>query len=582
MRAKRDRTARRLDWLVFNLRWALLTAAGVLIFARSSGEAPNAAVLGLVMLTGLYNIGLTLLEFLEYWRGWLPWATLAVDSLLALILFAATGGVAGPLVWIGLLPALTAAVRHTWPVALSVIAGCTIGQAVIVLAQNPQDYAPLFSLGLIAVILWPVTFAAAVVTGRLRSVIRVALRDDQEAEVRRTQILRKHARAVYEMASMASATLDYGRVLEAAVNIGALGADQHTEGTSAVISAVLLFEEDQLHVSSGRGLPTADYRVVCPGREGLLGQVIRTSDPEVTLEPGKDPELEAFVAFRTCRSRMALPWRAGFSTWGEVLYGHPLPPFFDEDQRALLEAIVNQAIIALQNAQLYKNLRTEKERLVDVQEEANKKLARDLHDGPTQAVAALAMRANFVRRLLDRDVKAAGEELFKMEDLARRTTKEIRHMLFTLRPLVLESQGLTAALKQLAEKVKETHSQNVIIEAEAGVDDRLEKNQQGVLFYIVEEAVGNARKHAQAQHIWVRLRSQRDVMVVEIQDDGVGFNVGAVDSNYDKRGSLGLVNMRERAEMLSGAVKIDSAEGKGTRITLLVPLSEAARDRVRG
>ena len=232
-------------------------------------------------------------------------------------------------------------------------------------------------------------------------------------------------------------------------------------------------------------------------------------------------------------------------------------------------------------AQLYRNLRQEKDRLMEVQDEAQKKLARDLHDGPTQAVAALAMRANFVRRLLERDPKQAGEELFKMEDLARKTTREIRHMLFTLRPLVLESQGLTAALVQLAAKLKETHGQNVIVEAEPNLDDRLEMNHQGVLFYIVEEALNNARKHAQAEHLWVRLKTQGDVLTVEIQDDGVGFNVGAVEANYDRRGSLGMVNMRERAEMINGAVRIDSAEGRGTRIMVFIPLTEAAREHLK-
>jgi signal transduction histidine kinase len=82
--------------------------------------------------------------------------------------------------------------------------------------------------------------------------------------------------------------------------------------------------------------------------------------------------------------------------------------------------------------------------MMDIQEEARKKIARDLHDGPTQSIAAIAMRVNFARRLMERDFKAASEELYKIEELARRTTKEIRHMLFTLRPLVLESQGLVA------------------------------------------------------------------------------------------------------------------------------------------
>ena len=120
------------------------------------------------------------------------------------------------------------------------------------------------------------------------------------------------------------------------------------------------------------------------------------------------------------------------------------------------------------------------------------------------------MRVNFARRLMESDPKAAADELFKVEDLARRTTKEIRHMLFTLRPLVLESQGLVAALESMAEKMKETYNQDVIIEADADIVSQLEFGKQGVIFYIAEEAVNNARKHAQAAHVWVRLKSAGD------------------------------------------------------------------------
>ena len=119
------------------------------------------------------------------------------------------------------------------------------------------------------------------------------------------------------------------------------------------------------------------------------------------------------------------------------------------------------------------------------------------------------------------------------------------------------------------------------VESEAGLDDKLEASYQGVLFYIIEEAVNNARKHAQAEHIWVRLKCQSDVLAVEIQDDGVGFNVGAVDSNYSRRGSLGMVNMRERAEMINGVIKIDSAESRGTRVVIYIPLTDQAREKIR-
>ena len=155
-------------------------------------------------------------------------------------------------------------------------------------------------------------------------------------------------------------------------------------------------------------------------------------------------------------------------------------------------------------------------------------------------------------------------------------------MLFTLRPLVLESQGLIAALEAMAEKQKETYEQNVIIQAEPSIIPLIEMGKQTIIFYIAEEAVNNARKYAQAAHIWVRLKSvESEMALLEIQDDGVGFNVGAVDASYDQRGSLGMVNMRERTELVNGLFRIDSVEGKGTIIQVLIPLSEDAADRLR-
>lgn len=581
MASARSITLRRMDWVVFFSRWLLLTLAALLVVWDSRSTELSPPLVGIFIAALAYISILTVLKFLDFHSGSLAWIALGLDFVVALGLFVVSGGSTGPLIWIGVLPGLTAALRFPRRITLSVAVLFTLIQVAFTLAVAPTGLSRFARVSLDALILWPLVFVIAFAARWLRGIVRTHVEKEQELQAERTLLLRSHARAIYEMASMVSATFDYEQVLEAALDFGSAGAEGTHPTSSKMVSAVLYFRDDQLHVESARRFTTSDYRKVCSGREGVLGEVIRTGEPLIITNPARDPELKQFASFQACSALMALPLRAGYETYGVVVYGHPDPSFFDQDQQALLEAVVNQAIIALQNAQLYRNLRSEKERLVQVQEEGQKKLARDLHDGPTQSVAALAMRANFVRRLVERDPKSAAEELFKMEELARRTTKEIRHMLFTLRPLVLESQGLAAALQQLADKMRETHGQNVIIEAESGIDDKLELNYQGVLFYIIEEAVNNARKHAQAEHIWVRLRTQRDILGVEIQDDGVGFNVGAVDASYEKRGSLGMVNMRERAEMLSGAVKIASAEGKGTRITVLVPLTEEARERVR-
>jgi signal transduction histidine kinase len=277
-----------------------------------------------------------------------------------------------------------------------------------------------------------------------------------------------------------------------------------------------------------------------------------------------------------------LPLRTGLDVYGVLLFAHQDPAFFTPSNREILDLLARQALIAIQNARLYSDLEKEKERMMEIQEEARKKLARDLHDGPTQSVAAIAMRVNFTRRLMERDGKSAADELVKIEELARRTTKEIRHMLFTLRPLVLESEGLKAALDVMADKMRETYEQNVIIEVDPRVIPELEIGKQTIVFYIAEEAVNNARKHAQAAHIWVRVRLiQPDVALLEIKDDGVGFSLGAVDASYDRRGSLGMVNMRERTELVNGVLRIESAEGKGTRVQVIIPITDDAADRLR-
>jgi signal transduction histidine kinase len=193
----------------------------------------------------------------------------------------------------------------------------------------------------------------------------------------------------------------------------------------------------------------------------------------------------------------------------------------------------------------------------------------------------MAMRINLARRMLAKDTPGAVDELVKIEELAHRTTKEIRHMLFTLRPLILESQGLTAALTAMAEKMRETFGQNVLINVDETVVQDLEMGKQGVIFYIIEEATNNARKHANALHIWVRLRPfETNIALLEIEDDGMGFDVEAVHKSYDKRGSLGMINLRERTELVNGLLNIDSAPGKGTRIQVYIPLSEDAADRL--
>jgi signal transduction histidine kinase len=340
------------------------------------------------------------------------------------------------------------------------------------------------------------------------------------------------------------------------------------------VSMVMLFGRNNLRIVASRHLPPRDQNVSFEGKSGALAQALATAEAVITNAPATDPELGQLIMMHSCQQVIVVPLRAGFENFGAVVFGSPQPNTYTQDHQELLNAICNQAIVALQNAQLYQSLMEEKERIVEVEEDARKKLARDLHDGPTQSIAAIAMRINYLRMMLDKDkdLGQTSEELVRVEELARRTTKEIRHMLFTLRPLILETQGLQAALEQYISKLAETDPTPMHLEATPEVDQLLDRNTQGAIFYIIEEAISNARKHAKASNVWVRLYIQNSSFVAEAEDDGCGFDVDAVQVRYDERNSLGMVNMHERAELIGGALTISSAPGEGTRVRLSVPL----------
>jgi len=378
-----------------------------------------------------------------------------------------------------------------------------------------------------------------------------------------------------------TATLNYERVLDMTIDLGTAALSEEGYGVSDIVAVLFMFEEEQLYVPTARGLTQADLRVRLPGKSGILFEALESSEMRVMDDPARDPELQHIAAIQKCRQAICIPLGVGLDLYGVLLFGHSQAGFFEQrDRLELLEVTAQQAMFALQNARLYRELEQEKERISEIQEEARKKLARDLHDGPTQSISAIGMRVNFARRLMERDPKSAADELYKIEDLTRRTTKEMRQMLFTLRPLVLESEGLVPAFHQLAEKMMETHGQRVVVEADEGVADELEVGKQGVLFFIGEEAVNNARKHAEANTVWIRLRKHQDVLALDIVDDGRGFDIQAVETNYEKRGSLGMVNLRERAELVNGILKLESVPGQGTRVRVIVPLTVEAAERL--
>lgn len=568
------------DWFAISLRWLTLLGA---VIASVQGESLLAFHNLFLLVMLFWNLGLTILASLNIRLPSHRHISLAVDLLLTSLLFVLAGGFFSPTWWLGILPVMIGALYFGWRgllASLPVVGAVQFGTTFLQTEQVVALWLPA------AVLIFLIVFGLifnTIASGLYRFLqARYQAQLQQQREKRRLESER--LRAIYRLTATLTSTLNYQRVLESILDmsLSVVTTNPDHEVDDRLISAVMLFSpQGNLEIVSARRLTPADQRVVLPGKEGAIGQAIEEDKPVLVRDPKQDPEIGRLVTLRTCQEVYCFPLRIGFNAYGVLLFGHPEAGYFTPERQETLGILGHQAAIAIQNARLYQDLLDERDRMIEVQEEARKKLARDLHDGPTQSVSAIAMRINIVQRLLEKDPRAALQELARIEDLARRTTKELRHMLFTLRPLVLESQGLAAALQSMADKVKETYDQNVLLQIDESVLKDMEIGKQGVIFYIVEEAVNNARKHARAEHIWVRLLPfQKDIIRLEIQDDGVGFDVEAVNRSYDQRGSLGMVNLRERTELINGLLQIQSAPGKGTLVRVLIPMSEEAADRL--
>jgi signal transduction histidine kinase len=395
--------------------------------------------------------------------------------------------------------------------------------------------------------------------------VALAERKQQEA-LNEANAYRDQMRSLYEVAYTLSTTMNYQSVLDTAL----------TESRKLVphrCALVLLStgEPDELFIAASFGLRDGDQLQRLQLGTGQIGQVLRSSDPCIIADVSKELELGPISALAQCHAACLVPLRAALRTYGLMLIASDRMHAFNQEQLGMLTALANYAIIALHNAQLVHDLREERSKLLSKEEEVRHQLARDLHDGPAQALAAITMNVEFIKRLLERDPLRVIAELDKLGSLAKRTTHEVRTMLFELRPLALETQGLDTTLRQYLERFQGSPTTIVMESNEISVS--LDTKTEGTLFNIIQEAINNALKYAKAEHIWVRLKQTPTALEVTVQDDGRGFDLQKVLDSYEKRGSFGLLNIEERAKLIGGTSEMMSAPGEGTTVRVTVPLS---------
>lgn len=257
------------------------------------------------------------------------------------------------------------------------------------------------------------------------------------------------------------------------------------------------------------------------------------------------------------RSELVVPLRVGDRVIGTLDVQSSQTEAFSEDDALIIQGLADQVAIAIENARHYRQARQ-----VATMEE-RQRMARELHDSVTQSLYSLNLMTEAGKELLDnRRLEPLAESLALSSQTAHQALKEMRLLVFELRPLALEEEGLLGALHQRLDAVERRTG----IQTRLLADDiqRLPAKVEEELYRIALEALNNSLKHAKATTVSVHIRTSNGWVELEIVDNGIGFDPQTVTTG----GGMGLHNMEERAKKIGGFLQVISSSNKGTRVII--------------
>ena len=260
--------------------------------------------------------------------------------------------------------------------------------------------------------------------------------------------------------------------------------------------------------------------------------------------------------------------------------GGPDKPSFE--RMGLLEAFARQIGVAVTNARLWETLRRREQtraellqQTITAQEEERQRIARELHDETLQSLSASLFGIKAAEASLHQAAPPAHIEdsLSQVKGRLTGTIREVQRVIYDLRPILLDELGLVAAINSIADQRLRTQGIEADVQV-VGHSRRLDPHQEVAVFRIVQEALQNIVRHAEAHSAVIAIEFRPDSLFIQVADDGIGFDPSLVPSEPSTGSGLGLLGMRERAALLGGTLSIDSAPGEGTTLVLTVPLPQ--------
>lgn len=253
------------------------------------------------------------------------------------------------------------------------------------------------------------------------------------------------------------------------------------------------------------------------------------------------------------------------------------PDAFGAEEVRLLEALGQQLGVAVENARLWDDLRDKErargqllEKIITAQEEERKRIARELHDDTGQAITSLMVGLRAASDVCEPDTRA---RLGELRGIAAQTLEAVKRLARELRPPLLDDLGLIAALERYVANYQAQFGLRVDLQATGFLDnERLPAEIELTLYRVIQEALTNIVKHADARNVSIVLERKTHTLIAIVEDDGRGFNVRQVIESPQEESKLGLFGMRERVELVNGRLQLESAPGAGTSVFVEIPL----------
>lgn len=368
----------------------------------------------------------------------------------------------------------------------------------------------------------------------------------EELLERRADERTRELNSLLEVSRTVGSTLDLEPLLDLILDELKVVLDYGTAG-------ILLVEDDSLQVLGFRGpAPHTHLRTPVPASSWPEWERIKHGETVIAEGPGGIREEFLLPCY------MAAPMTVRNRVIGGLTVSHAQPGHFTEHHASLLQSFAGQAAVAIENARLYGRAQT-----LAVLEE-RQRLSRELHDSVSQALYGIGLAAETARVSLPHDAEGAAKANEMIRSLAASGMAEMRALLFELRPESLALEGLVAALEKQAGAIEARY--HISVRKTFCSEPDASAPVKEALYRIAQEALHNAVKHAHPTAVEVRLLAMREEIILEVQEDGQGF-----DPDASFPGHLGLRSMRERASGVGGTLEIESAADHGTLVRARIP-----------